>query len=213
MTMTKDFTLRLKSLDDNAGSFVGIGSPYGGSPDLVGDVIEPGAFKQAIAMQGAGYPLLFAHKQDEPLGIARIEDSKDALIVHGSLVMSDPNAQRVHAHMKAGSLKGLSIGYLPVNGDGKTTYRQDGARVLREIKLFEVSIVAIPAAPRAQITNVKSLGDVQYMLKNMQNVSEDNIADLLQIERELKRLLASGNDSGLLSELQSFAQELKRLAA
>ena len=49
--LTQDFQLRLKSLDD-AGSFSGFASTYGGPPDLVGDIIEPGAFAQSIAQQG-----------------------------------------------------------------------------------------------------------------------------------------------------------------
>jgi HK97 family phage prohead protease len=214
--MHRDFNLKLKALSDT-GAFTGLASPYGDPPDLLDDVIEPGAYRQAIAHQGKGYPFLFSHQQDQPLGVARISDSQDALLVDGELVMEDPNVQRAHAHMKKGSMRGLSIGFLPV--EGKVGYRSDGVRVLKEIRLLEISLVAIPAAPRAQITAVKSLGDIRYMLKSLHDgdVDDDSLSDLLAIDHELKRLLI-GRDPAvakaqLLAELGSFAAELRKLNA
>jgi hypothetical protein len=158
---------------------------------------------------------LFSHDLSQPLGVARLSDSKDGLLTDGQLVMEDPNVRRVHAHMKLGGLKGLSIGFRPVKG--KTDYRDDGARVLKEIHLHEISVVAVAAAPRAQITAVKSLGDIRYMLKSLRDgdVTDDALGDLLEIDRELKRLLV-GKDpqevkAAMLAELGSFAEELKRI--
>jgi hypothetical protein len=214
--MHRDFSLKLKSMSD-VGAFSGIASPYGPPADLLGDEIDPSAYRQAIAHQGKGYPLLFAHDDSQPLGIARISDSKDALLVDGELVMEDPNVQRIHSHMRKGSLRCLSIGFQPV--EGKTAWRDDGVRVLKEIRLFEISVVAVGAAPRAQISSVKSLGDVRHVLKSLQDgdVTDDALGDLLEIDRELKRLLV-GRDpqearAAMLAELGSFAAELKKLAA
>jgi hypothetical protein len=57
---TRDFGFRVvpKSLDGDAGTFVGLASTYGAPPDLVGDAVEPSAFRQAIQNQGKGFPLL-----------------------------------------------------------------------------------------------------------------------------------------------------------
>ena len=214
--MHRDFNFKLKALDDATGVFSGIASPYN-EIDLGDDLIEPSAYKQAITHQGRGYPILFSHDASQPLGIGRISDSKDALLVDGELVMEDPNVQRVHAHMKKGSLKGLSIGFQPV--EGKTAYRNDGVRVLREIRLFEISVVAVPMAPRAQITSVKSLEDVRSVLRGLRDgdVDDDALSDLLEIDRELKRLLI-GRDpaeakAAALRELQAFADSIRKLAA
>jgi HK97 family phage prohead protease len=211
----RDFSLKLKALADDSGAFEGIACPYGDPPDLQGDVISPGSFSQAIRQQGRGYPLLWSHKQDEPLGVARIEDSSAGLLVRGQMVMSDPIVQRVHAFAKIGAVRGISIGYrVP---EGKSTYRDDGARVINEIFLLELSIVAIPAAPRAQITTIKSLGDVRHALKSLSaNVSGDEISELLEIDRELKRLLAGRDPAEIkaatLRELQAFHADLQRIA-
>lgn len=214
---TRDFTLKLKGLEDS-GSFTGLASPYGDPADLYGDVIEQGAYKQAIAQQGKGYPLLWSHKQDEPLGLATISDSPAGLLVHGKLLMDDPNAQRVHRHLVAGSVKGVSIGFTVPQGEGKVAYRDDGARILKEIRLHELSVVAVPAAPRAQITTVKSLVDVRFALKSLgSDVDNDQLLELLEIDRELRRLLV-GRDpaeakAATLQALQELNAELRRLAA
>jgi hypothetical protein len=72
---------------------------------------------------------------------------------------------------------------------------------------------------RAMISSVKSLGDVRHVLKSLRDddVTDDALGDLLEIDRELKRLLV-GRDlaevkAQLLGELGAFAEELKRLAA
>lgn len=177
--MTRDFHLKLKTLE--GGSFTGIAAAYG-NEDLVGDVLAPGAFKQSIQQQGNGFPLLFAHDQGQPLGVGKICDSAAGLLIDGQLVMADPNAQRVHAHLKAGSIKGLSIGYqVP---PGKSVEQADGSRLLREIRLFEVSLVAVPANPLAVVTGVKSAQAVLASLRSG-NLAPEDRATLVRTIQQL----------------------------
>jgi HK97 family phage prohead protease len=188
--LTQDFTLRLKALDD-AGTFTGYASTYGGPPDLVGDVIEPGAFAQSIASQGKGYPLLWAHRSDEPIGIVKVSDDPKGLLVNGSLLLADPQAARAHTHMKAGTVRGMSIGYDIPRGQGKVSYSDDGTRTIREIKLYEISLVAIPANPKAQVTSVKTLNDVEHCLRSITDASDAEVVrQLKSIDAQLKRLLS-----------------------
>jgi uncharacterized protein len=212
--LTRDFKFSLKELS-NEGSFEGFASTYG-NQDLAGDVVERGAFSQAIKQQPPrGYPLLWKH--DEPIGTGVVQDSKDGLIVHGSLLMSDPAAARAHSHLKAGTVRGLSIGFTLPRGENKVHYRDDGARVLREIHLHEVSIVAVPANQQATVFSVKSLDDVRHMLKTLRDgdVTEEVFEDLREIDFELKRLLLKGPQSERaesLRELQAFANQLKQIS-
>jgi HK97 family phage prohead protease len=187
--LTQDFSLKLKLLDD-AGTFTGYASTYGGPADLVGDIIEPGAFAQSIAQQGKGYPLLWSHRPDEPIGLAKVSDDPKGLKVDGSLVLADPAAQRAYTHLKAGTIRGMSIGYDVPHGEGKILYSDDGTRTLKEIKLYEISLVAIPANPKAQVTSVKSLPDVMSVLRGLRDATDPAIvAQLRSIDAELKRLL------------------------
>jgi HK97 family phage prohead protease len=194
MQMTRDFSMKVKALDESAGTFTGLASTYGGPPDLQGDIIEPGAYKQAIQSQGSGVSLLWAHQQSEPLGLAKISDSSAGLVVNGSMVMADPAAQRAYAHLKAGSIKGLSIGFnLPPEATGKVSHNPDGTRTIREVILWEISLVAIPANPRAQVTFVKSLAQVERLLSGIKHgdvTSDAALASQLRsIDIALKTLL------------------------
>jgi HK97 family phage prohead protease len=186
---TRDFSLRIKALTD-AGAFTGYASTYGPPADLTGDIVEKGAFTQAIQQQGNGYPLLWAHSQADPIGLAKVADSPSGLVLDGKLLMTDPVAQRAYAHLKNGSIKGLSIGYTVPQGEGKVSYSDDGTRTLKEIHLHEVSLVAVPANPRAQVVSVKTLDDVQRVLSGLRDTSEpDTVQHLRGINAELKRLL------------------------
>lgn len=210
---TKDFQLRLKALEET-GAFTGLAAVYG-DLDLAGDIILPGAFAKSIGDQGRGFPLLWSHRSDEPIGIGQVEDSKAGLVIHGQLLMADPAAVRAHAHMKAGTVRGLSIGFTIPRTEGAVEWKDD-VRYLKAIKLHEVSVVAIPAAPRAQITTVKSLGDVEHLFHQIQ--AGDELADgaleqLEAIDRELKALLKRYSpqeqaNAELLSALRGLNSEL-----
>jgi HK97 family phage prohead protease len=132
----------------------------------------PGAYNQAIQSQGKGYPLLWVHDQETPLGIAKMSDSKAGLIVEGTMLMTDQNAQRVHAHMVMGSVKGLSIGFAPPD-PAKTSYDDNGNRILREITLYELSLCPMPANPLAVVTNVKSLAQVERFMQSIRGKAPD----------------------------------------
>jgi hypothetical protein len=68
-----------------------------------------------------------------------------------------------------------------------------------------------------QVFSVKSLSDVQSLLRGLRDVDDDALGNLLEIDHELKRLLVDRDPAKmkmqLLAKLGSFAEELKRLAA
>ena len=173
---TRAFPLKLKSVSSD-GTFVGYGSTYGNT-DLQGDIVQPGAFAQSIQSQGKGYPLLWVHDQETPLGIAKISDSKTGLLVEGSLLMTDPNAVRVHGHLQLGSVKGLSIGFAHPD-PAKTSWDDDGNRILREIKLFELSLCPVPANPLAVVTSVKSLAQVEQFMQAIRSKATTPDAEMM----------------------------------
>jgi hypothetical protein len=188
--LTRDFSLKVKALDAS-GTFTGYASTYGGPPDLAGDIIEPGAYRQSIASQGNGYPLLWSHRTDEPIGLARISDSPTGLVTEGKLLLSDPAAQRAYEHLKNGSIKAMSIGYTVPQGEGKVSYANDGTRTIKEVRLLEISLVAVPANPRAIVTNVKSLAQIESVLRGVRpaDVTGSTLDQLRSINAALKGLL------------------------
>ena len=157
----KRCSLKIKAVDDT-GSYTGLGAVYGNT-DLGGDQIQPGAFTRTLA-SGKQFPLLWQHDPSNPIGTAKVTDTREGLAVDGKLLLQDPTALKAYTFMKAGVIKGMSIGFecLQSTMDGDV-------RQLKELKLWEISVVTFPMNESAQISSVKRLSvsddEVQMHLK------------------------------------------------
>ncbi|HYD32094.1 MAG TPA: phage major capsid protein [Azospirillaceae bacterium] len=151
-----DLEIKLSSVDPEAGTIEGIASPFNGSPDRVGDVVAPGAFSRSLAdhkARGTMPAMLWSHDPAAPIGAwTDIAETAGGLKVRGKLALGTAKADEAHRLVKAGAALGLSIGFKTV----KASRLSGGYRRLEEVDLVEVSIVAVPAAPAARITSVKS---------------------------------------------------------
>lgn len=146
-----DFRFEIKEMAGETGTFTGIASSYG-KLDLANDVVMHGAFAKTLKDRDS-IPILYQHDQREPIGKGRLEDTPDGLLIHGKLSLtSNPTAQKAYALLKDEVLRGLSIGYEVVRKDVKS-----GIRYLKEIKLFEVSLVTFPCCEQALVSGVKSI--------------------------------------------------------
>ncbi len=142
----------------NAGAVTGYGSVFN-VLDRVGDVVEPGAFKATLAelkRRGDVIPMLWQHDPHAPIGVWTdvVEDAK-GLRLAGELVLDVPQAVQARALLKAGAIKGLSIGYRTREAE---VDRANGVRRLKRLDLYEISLVTFPALPEAQVTAVKDDG-------------------------------------------------------
>jgi HK97 family phage prohead protease len=209
----KAFRFHLKAASDDTGVIEGWASTYGPGPDLGGDIVAPGAFTQSIAQQGAGFPFLWHHNASLPLGVARVSDQQKGLYMTAQLVMEDRMARVALAHAKAGSTKGLSIGFDVI----KSSPGPNGTRVLNEIRLWEISQVSLPMNVDATVTAAKSLDYIAPMLSQLTDADlsdRETIAQLLGINAELKRLLKApkeSSDAPELARLQAVVDALKKL--
>jgi len=144
-------TMRLEIKEITAeGSFEGILSPYG-NVDGGNDVVVKGAYDKTLKEQGDTRPLLWQHDPKQPIGQLSLEDRADGLWAKGQLLMDLDNAKNAYLLIKAGIVKGLSIGFTSVKDS-----IEKGVRQLKEIKLYEGSIVTFPMNEMALITNVKA---------------------------------------------------------
>lgn len=156
MMKTKDFALKVKAVDDAAGTFEGYGSVFG-VRDSYNEVVMPGAFADSLARhkrEGTKPLMLWQHNPDEPVGVwdDMAEDGK-GLWGMGSLLKGVRRADEAAIMLKAGAIQGLSIGYREIDVDPA----KDGEpRRLIKLDLLEVSIVSFPANRRARVEAVKS---------------------------------------------------------
>ena len=151
-----DVPLSLKSVSDS-GEFEGYGSVFG-VKDSHDDVVMSGAFAASLRAwsdRKALPALLWQHRMGEPIGVyTEMKEDDVGLYVRGRLLIDDdPLAKRAHAHMKAGSLTGLSIGYVLKDWEYD---RSKEAFLLKEIDLWEVSLVK-NALARGEIPEQKKI--------------------------------------------------------
>ena len=145
----RHFRMAVKSLGED-GSFEGCLSPYGNVDDG-GDMVEPGAFTKTLQENGNKVPMLWQHKTDAPIGELTLEDRADGLWCKGQLLLEIPEAKKAYLLLKSKIVRGLSIGY-----DTIKAQVVDGVRHLKEIRLWEGSVVTFPMNTLAQVTSVKA---------------------------------------------------------
>lgn len=159
---TKNTRLDIKQLSED-GSFEGIACVYE-SLDLGMDIVEKGAFRKSLKDRGS-VPILWQHDERSPIGIGELTDSKDGLLIKGKLTLGVAQAAEAYALLKDGVISGLSIGFQTVKDEVKS-----GVRYLKEIKLWEVSVVTFPMQPDAQVVAVKAAGEAKDFDKELSKI-------------------------------------------
>jgi HK97 family phage prohead protease len=155
----RDVQFEVKAVDEKTGEFSGYGSVFG-VVDSVRDVVQPGAFKatlEAWAEKGHLPSMLWQHQMAEPIGIwTKMKEDDHGLYAEGRvLVEAGPVEKRAYEHLKAKSVRGLSIGYyLPAAG-AEYDPKADVFK-LNAIELVELSVVTAPCNDEALVDAVKS---------------------------------------------------------
>lgn len=156
-------TFEVKGTLNVEGEITGYGAIFD-NVDRGGDVIKKGAFSKTISENGGSVIMVANHDQNKPIGrVTEMKEDATGLLFKGYLSKTD-RAQEYKQLMKDGVVDSFSIGYAVVKGD-----RNDhGGRDLAELKLFEISPVAIPMNPEAKLLEVKNIS------------KEDNREDTLE---------------------------------
>lgn len=219
--MTDRLQIKAALTVDDAGTITGIAWPFG-SPDRVGDVIEKGAITSPEVL-----PMLFAHDQAQVIGVwDEIAETPDGLTVKGRLLVDDvERAREVRAMIRTKAVSGLSIGFRT-----KAAKPRQRGRTITALDLHEISVVAVPSHPGAQITSIKAadgtadqketiLENEELEMKNDPVISPEDLkalkADVATIKAKLNRPTAAnnnhpaaGNDNDI--ERKAFVSYLRR---
>ena len=149
---------KIKSGGDS-GTISGYFSTYDRIPDSYGDVIASGAFTETIKKReesGHPFPLCWNHDLDQIIGkVDSIEDTEKGPLMTASF-FDTPLAQEKREIVKSGVVYQFSFAYDVL--EAGPTELEDGTKAteLKKLDLFEVSIVPIPANPRAEVTDIKA---------------------------------------------------------
>ncbi len=143
--------LELKSVDDDARVIEGIATNI--QPDRVGDIVEPkgAVFKLPL-------PLLWQHRRDEPIGhVTHAKVTPEGIQIKAQLAKGVlPRIDEAWALIKAGLVRGLSIGFRPLENGSETIQGSYGVR-FKSWEWLELSAVTIPAHAEASISVVKDI--------------------------------------------------------
>jgi len=158
----KHVPLNVKEVSEE-GEFAGYASVFG-VIDSYGDIIVEGAFARSLEEHttvGTTPKLLWQHDSRLPIGEHKVirEDAK-GLYIEGLLYQDEPTipeAGRAHALLKRGQVDGISIGFsFYRDGPGYEYDSTHDAWMIREVQLWENSLVTFPANPEARVDEVRT---------------------------------------------------------
>lgn len=202
----RKLTLKAASLAvDDTGAITGIAWPWG-SADSYGDTIAKGAFNVRSSC-----PMLWNHDQGQPIGTwDSIVETSRGLEVRGRLLIDTiARAKEIHSLIKADSVRGLSVGFFPV----ESTKNKSGGEDITEVNLVEISVVSVPAHPNAKITTVKSAqgrkGKVMAKAATKRIVRKELIEDNDNIEQIIEEVIEDSTLEDRVTALETDVAEIK----
>lgn len=150
-----------KMIEEGPGGFSGYGSTFG-TRDLAGEIVARGAFDGSLdRFKSEGFIAVGHSWTDLPVAtVADAYEDHKGLFVRGDFHTTD-EAQKARTYVRERLERkksvGLSIGYSVKQSEPT----KDGL-LLKELDLFEVSIVTVPCNPEANATSVKE-AKAQYL--------------------------------------------------
>ena len=166
--LIKSFPFEAKvDLDKN--EFEGYASTFG-NRDLVGDIVERGAFAKTIQERFPKGMVKVLWQHYDPMGMPKhMEEDSKGLYVVAKVSKTRENQDRLQL-MKDGVVDRLSIGYDVVKREVDDSAKDRTVR-LKELKLYEFSPVTFPANEEAVITGVKGR-ELEELLKRIPQLEQ-----------------------------------------
>lgn len=189
---TKDFVCSYK--DEGTGSIEGYASTWIRKADSWGDVVAEGAFKKSLRERwngGKGIPFVWSHQIDNLKSIiGTAEANEDAKGLHFVAKFDDTEeAQKVRQLYKDGRLRKFSFAY-DVKEAGMVTLDDNlKAQELRELDLYEISAVMVPANDDAGVVDVKSG-------RRNSKADEDKLKQAIKLLQEVLGEIEEGDPEG-----------------
>ncbi len=158
----KSFGITVKAAgpDDGLeeGQFIGYASVFGNA-DSYGDIVVKGAFRKTLAewaLSSDVLSCLWAHDMNDPFSnigeVLEVAEDDIGLKVKVQLELDNPKAQQIYRLAKGRRLNQLSFAYDVLDGE-----KSDEGYLLKELKLYEVSLVPIGANQLTDVVAIKSM--------------------------------------------------------
>lgn len=196
----RNFPFDVKEVDEE-GHFSGYASVYN-VIDAYRERVAPGAFGNSLrkwATRGRLPPALWQHRSGEPVGpFTKMVEDERGLYTEGRLLVKDvQRAREARALMMSKTVDGMSIGFNSIVEEYDKT---ENLITLKEIDLWEVSIVTFPANQESLVTEVRSMfaeGNVPAV-KDLEEILRD-----AGFSRSQAKAIVGHGYAGLLRDVES----------
>ena len=179
----KNYPMEIKEISDE-GYFSGYGSVFDVIDDW-DDVIVRGAFAETLQKKTPG--MLWQHDSAEPIGVyERIREDEIGLWLEGRLLLDIEKGREAYILLKNRAIRGLSIGFLPLAWEWETRDNRR-VRVLKDIDLWEVSLVTFPANSKAVVDEVKTIRGFEGFLRDLGYSKTEACAVLAALKADGRR--------------------------
>lgn len=189
---TKEFNVQYK--DEGTGSIEGYASTWIRKADSWGDVVAKGAFTKTLKERwngGKGIPFIWSHQIDNLdsfIGTAEADEDEKGL--HFVATFDDTEqAQKVRQLYKDGRLRKFSFAYDVKEAGVVTLDDNSKANELRELDLYEISAVTVPANDDAGVVDVKSG-------RRNSKADEDKLKEAIKLLQEVLGEIEEGDPEG-----------------
>ena len=207
--LTKNATIQIKAGPEDGlseGQFVAYASVFG-NVDSYGDIVVKGAFAKDLdrwEKSGNSIPLLFGHNMTDPdfnIGhVLSAEEDEVGLKVTAQLDLENPKAKQVYRMLKGKRINQMSFAYDVIDGAPTKSGDDDEDDVyeIRELKLYEVSVVTVGANSETEILAVKQAAD---------------LAERISAGIKAGRVLSAKNESALRGAYEAIGGVLSTLGS
>jgi HK97 family phage prohead protease/HK97 family phage major capsid protein len=219
--------IQFKTVDQDARIIEGIASTP--TPDRIGDSLDPKGAQFTLPM-----PLLWQHKQDQPIGkVIAAKVTAAGITIRAQISKGIASIDEKWELIKAGLVPGLSVGWIPIDG----TRTKDGALKVSKWGWHETSTVTVPMNAETTILAIKAAdaasraesglrspsqppavaGSRQKAPATMKNYSEQRTATEAELQQKTLDLEALMDLDELTddqtTERDSLTSEIDRLTA
>lgn len=196
--------VRLECKAIEGGMIEGYASLFG-VRDAGGDTVMRGAYTRtlaAMAETGRRVKMLWQHDPSQPIGVwDEVREDDWGLHVKGRILDDVAKGRETIALIGAGAIDGLSIGYRTVAADRVP----GGGRMLKELDIWEVSMVTFPMLQSARIDAIKA---AQMTPRDMERLLTQDAGLTRSVARQL---MAGGLDA--IKAMQDAGDGIDELAA
>ena len=212
--MSKEFQkrdLNFRASVNDEGIFEGYLSTYD-DVDSYGTYFMPGAWDRSIERFNSGevIPVLWSHDRKMPIGkFTELKSDEKGLWGRGKLTLEDPQAKIAYAHMKDGSVMGLSVGF-ELDYDDHGENKMEGS-IAETIEKMNAAIENLRTAQTAQTAQndaeiskrdaeIASLKTQIAQLSNPITGTAQTEDPKMQYEKDFHNYLKTGNALNLRND-------------